>query len=381
MQTTVTHSAQTRRYWRLRPEPIPLWPWGALLLLGLALLFLWGLLRTAGWIEDSVREQVAERLGGFNITLDDIQADGQLLAIDAGSRTAAEAERIREIAEATRCDTWSGELICPRRVEVNHQSIDKPSPAIDEPVATASLARAHPFEFRVDTNRVRLSGELASEDQRRAVLKRAESLFDSVTDDLTVSGDSAGTAHDAAIERALLSLQPLTRGTATWTGDALSVTGLVPASSEQAVGVAFASLDNAPPLGELTLSIAKEADTCNQEFAQQLATSTINFETASARIDSGSIALLASLADLANRCPGNLRIEGHTDSVGAEDTNQRLSEARAQAVADALTDAGVTASRLRAIGLGEQQPVADNASAAGRAQNRRIVIQIDSAQG
>ena len=104
--------------------------------------------------------------------------------------------------------------------------------------------------------------------------------------------------------------------------------------------------------------------------------STINFRTASANIDPNSNQLLNNLAQLAQQCPGELQVEGHTDSVGEEVMNQNLSQARADAVRQALVDAGVNAGRLTAIGFGEERPIADNGTAAGRAQNRRIVIQI-----
>ena len=67
-------------------------------------------------------------------------------------------------------------------------------------------------------------------------------------------------------------------------------------------------------------------------------------------------------------------IEGHTDSTGSETYNQHLSEERAKAVRDYIVAAGIDASRLEARGLGESQPVADNATAEGRAQNRRVVL-------
>lgn len=67
-------------------------------------------------------------------------------------------------------------------------------------------------------------------------------------------------------------------------------------------------------------------------------------------------------------------IEGHTDSQGADAYNLQLSQRRADAVRKYLVDAGVPASRLTAQGLGETQPVADNTTAEGRAQNRRVVL-------
>jgi outer membrane protein OmpA-like peptidoglycan-associated protein len=67
-------------------------------------------------------------------------------------------------------------------------------------------------------------------------------------------------------------------------------------------------------------------------------------------------------------------VVGHTDSSGSEAYNQGLSERRAQSALDYLATRGIDASRLKASGAGETQPVADNATKEGRAQNRRVVL-------
>jgi outer membrane protein OmpA-like peptidoglycan-associated protein len=69
-----------------------------------------------------------------------------------------------------------------------------------------------------------------------------------------------------------------------------------------------------------------------------------------------------------------VHIEGHTDSRGNANANQMLSQRRAESVRDALVAAGVAASRITAIGLGEEQPVASNDSEEGRARNRRVDV-------
>ena len=72
-----------------------------------------------------------------------------------------------------------------------------------------------------------------------------------------------------------------------------------------------------------------------------------------------------------------LSITGHTDSVGSDAYNQKLSERRANAVANYLIDAGVPSSIIVGVqGLGESQPVADNKTREGRAENRRVEILI-----
>ncbi|HZH71739.1 MAG TPA: OmpA family protein [Mariniphaga sp.] len=72
----------------------------------------------------------------------------------------------------------------------------------------------------------------------------------------------------------------------------------------------------------------------------------------------------------------NILIEGHTDSRGDEQYNQKLSERRARSVSKALSDLGIRNIRMKEIGYGENQPVADNESDDGRRQNRRVEVAI-----
>jgi outer membrane protein OmpA-like peptidoglycan-associated protein len=87
---------------------------------------------------------------------------------------------------------------------------------------------------------------------------------------------------------------------------------------------------------------------------------------------------LQKVIDLINANPGaNVLIEGHTDSQGSANLNQVLSQRRAEAVRDALIQEGVDGSRLRAVGLGKDRPVADNGTAEGRARNRRVEVVVE----
>lgn len=76
-----------------------------------------------------------------------------------------------------------------------------------------------------------------------------------------------------------------------------------------------------------------------------------------------------------------VRVEGYTDSTGAESYNQDLSERRAMAVRDALLAEGIARSRVEVIGYGEAYPVASNETSAGRQQNRRVEIVISDENG
>ena len=71
-----------------------------------------------------------------------------------------------------------------------------------------------------------------------------------------------------------------------------------------------------------------------------------------------------------------MQVVGHTDNTGSAAHNQALSERRANAVADVLMNGGVAFSRIQTYGRGEDQPLASNLTAEGRAQNRRVEIVI-----
>jgi outer membrane protein OmpA-like peptidoglycan-associated protein len=87
---------------------------------------------------------------------------------------------------------------------------------------------------------------------------------------------------------------------------------------------------------------------------------------------------LQKVIDLIDANPGaGVLIEGHTDSQGSANLNQALSQRRAEAVRDALIQKGVDGSRLRALGLGKDRPIADNGTADGRARNRRVEVVVE----
>jgi outer membrane protein OmpA-like peptidoglycan-associated protein len=84
---------------------------------------------------------------------------------------------------------------------------------------------------------------------------------------------------------------------------------------------------------------------------------------------------LARLGGIVLAHPGlNLDIEGHTDSTGSDELNQKLSDQRAESVRKHLIEQGLPETSLVAVGFGKSMPVADNSTAAGRQQNRRVEI-------
>ena len=102
------------------------------------------------------------------------------------------------------------------------------------------------------------------------------------------------------------------------------------------------------------------------------------FATGRAEIQSGAAANLDRLTAFMAQYPDRtVVIEGFTDSMGSEEMNQSLSQRRADAVKNYLMNQGVGSNRVSSAGRGENSPVADNESAAGRQQNRRVEVIIN----
>lgn len=86
---------------------------------------------------------------------------------------------------------------------------------------------------------------------------------------------------------------------------------------------------------------------------------------------------LIQMATILNKYPDtNILVQGHTDSDGSEEYNQKLSERRAGSVSGYLAGQGVVTSRLSDVGYGETMPVADNSTAEGKQANRRVEVAI-----
>jgi outer membrane protein OmpA-like peptidoglycan-associated protein len=127
----------------------------------------------------------------------------------------------------------------------------------------------------------------------------------------------------------------------------------------------LASMNGCPEVSEKTKKLFEKALTG------------IQFETGRSVIKKTSFPILDQVVDVMNENPSyDLEIHGHTDSQGDDAKNQVLSEERAAAVRTYLIGKGVAANRLQSFGHGETMPIADNKTAAGRAQNRRVEFKV-----
>jgi outer membrane protein OmpA-like peptidoglycan-associated protein len=110
--------------------------------------------------------------------------------------------------------------------------------------------------------------------------------------------------------------------------------------------------------------------------------SDVLFDSGSAVLDSDGRSALEQAADVINDYRKTaVVVQGHTDALGSEESNQTLSERRARAVANYLTNRGVDPGRMTALGFGENAPVASNSSAYGRQKNRRVDVLLKAKSG
>lgn len=104
----------------------------------------------------------------------------------------------------------------------------------------------------------------------------------------------------------------------------------------------------------------------------------VNFKFDSSRIEPASSQILNRAVEALRKANSvNVRIVGHTDSIGTNAYNQKLSQRRADAVRDYLIEHGINGSRLSTDGMGEDRPVASNSTEEGRFQNRRVEFHVD----
>ncbi|GAB5523930.1 MAG: hypothetical protein Roseis2KO_18020 [Roseivirga sp.] len=127
-----------------------------------------------------------------------------------------------------------------------------------------------------------------------------------------------------------------------------------------------------PEETEFTIGQPRSSKRIVEEFEVRLP-----FRFNSYEISEEFAAFLDQVVDRLKEDPNqSVEVTGHTDNVGSEEVNQRVSVARAQAVADYLISKGIAASRIETVGKGQSMPVSTNSTAAGRALNRRVDIKI-----
>jgi len=234
---------------------------------------------------------------------------------------------------------------------------------------TAAAARLAAAASDVETAR-RLKAEAEGD------LAGARASADSANQVAARARASADSANQAAART--LSYAESVRTAAVAAQSAAAAAQQDAAAAQQEAAAARAERDAAR--ARLASSIGAILDTKREARGLVVNLSGVLFMSGKAELQPGARENLSKLSGILLAYPGpyTLAIGGHTDSVGSDAMNDKLSQARAESVRNYLVQAGITASRVTsATGYGKHQPVADNGTAQGRAKNRRVEIVID----
>jgi outer membrane protein OmpA-like peptidoglycan-associated protein len=243
-------------------------------------------------------------------------------------------------------------------------------------VASAALAKAEKANAaggdRADIDHLAyLANQRLSIVQETAASRAAQAVTAGAAAERDAMRLSMRTAEADAAQRALTASQQ----NSAQQGAALAQQGAALAQADRAALDARASLANRNAQVD---SLQAELAALNARKTERGIVVTLGdmlFDTGRSELQAAGGRSISQLADFLKRQPQRqVAIEGYTDSVGSDSSNQSLSDRRAQSVMAALVSMGVGSERLRARGNGESSPVADNNSTAGRQMNRRVEV-------
>jgi outer membrane protein OmpA-like peptidoglycan-associated protein len=265
-----------------------------------------------------------------------------------------------------------------------------------EAVQTAEDARAITVKRR-EEERLAQERQAAAEREARAKAQAAEAERATLEAQLNAERAAREKAEAEAARSAALAQQQAAQAEAERAQLAAQQAARERAEAEAARTMALEQQQAAEAEAERARSAAQQAETEKAELRARLlnqlntilqtrdtarglivSMSDVLFDTASYTLKPGAREVLAKISGILLAHPGlNLQVEGHTDSVGADDYNQQLSERRAQSVRDFLVGQGVPADTVTSRGFGKTQPVASNDTAEGRQRNRRVELVVN----
>ncbi len=376
MSETSTSESLIRRVRRVRRVSgarLPFVPYGLVPLAGLALLFLFALWPFAkGVVEGAAERAAAEGLASIGADWASARVDGQQVVLE-GAPPSREAARLAlEAVRDAKVPTPFGRASPVTRVTGDF---------VWSRVSGLSDDGGINWTFRLADGVLTLDGDMPSSEIRDQILLAARAEISpprliSVQDSLTITNETVPEGWVTVALRGVDTVTRCDRGVADFSARRFTLNCELPGADAATVReIAIAPI----PLGQVGAVeiLAHEAvESCETSLADLLGEARVEFTSSSAVIGSGSAELLDQVAIAVRGCPGTLRIEGHTDSTGLDDTNQQLSQARAEAVRNALIARGLPANRLVATGFGATRPIASNQTAEGRARNRRIEIRV-----
>jgi outer membrane protein OmpA-like peptidoglycan-associated protein len=269
-----------------------------------------------------------------------------------------------------------------------------------------ALAEGDVYEWRAQYlgGKVTLSGVVPDDQTKAMLLARAKQMFEGadVIDRMSILDSAPEGDWAAAAQVGIDTLSKLQAGEASLSDTILTVTGTtddrsvaqiiedslmtnLPRDYHGRPGILMesqarpAASDGTLPTPEIEPAVLAQVNTCQEKIIGAMEGKTIEFEIGSSALRQNPDPLLDSIAAIAVECPGAaIEIQGHTDSVGSETANVRLSEQRAKSVLSYLLAKGIASNRLKAVGYGESQPLDPSDTDAAREKNRRIQFAVSA---
>lgn len=247
--------------------------------------------------------------------------------------------------------------------------------------AAASAQTSAPAAIAGASNapKVVVSGTVPDEATRAAIVARVRELYgaDRVVDQLGVAALAAPPKWSEQVQKLITpDLKRVTQGQLRIEGNVVEVAGAVDSAQTQALVLKglSARLDNPTYSVRDALRIGASGQ---QQLDAAIANRIIEFQTGNATLTPEGQRVLDDLLPVLRQLQGRrFEIVGHTDAEGGRANNLLLSAARADSVKAYLVQQGIPAAALVTSGLGPDRPLADNATAAGRARNRRIEFRL-----
>lgn len=243
--------------------------------------------------------------------------------------------------------------------------------------------RAAPYRFAAERQGtgIVLSGDVASEMERQKILAAAHRKFGTAAvDDRLSYASGAPDGFSTAAQTVVQVLSRLSGGRATIVDDAVTVSGntYYPAAMDMIAQELKSGLPDGFTLAADGLASRQDdqpvtADQCRDLMQSVLKVGGIAFDGGKSELTEDSEGILDRASAVIARCPeAGVEVGAHSDSDGSTSRNHDLTQARAETIVEYLVSAGVKRERLTAVGYGETKPIADNATAEGKAANRRI---------
>jgi len=230
--------------------------------------------------------------------------------------------------------------------------------AAEQPEVNKELAahRLYLADRKVDTAKALAETRLAEDQRTEITAQRDSARLDARTHEADTAKGAAATARAEGAEQKL--------------------------AADQARGEAVAAQLAAARSEQQAAELQRQIDVLQAKPTDRglvLTLGDVLFTTGRADLKPGASDNLNKLVAFLDKYPQrDVAIQGYTDSVGTDDYNQRLSERRADSVKSYLAERGVSSMRISASGKGRSDPVADNDSASGRQQNRRVEVIISN---